>query len=99
MSALGDTILDVPQAARLLAIMLQGSPLPPATVESLAAVNRGLPGREAVPVTERLLETYSALIQSPGSRSGFTSSVASFDEQLGTGDAHSESGVSFGYAL
>lgn len=85
LSALADTIIDVPHAAQLLAVMLQGSPLPPSTVQSLSSIVREnkAPGQSHGPVTERLLETYSALIQSPGSRSGFTSAVASVEDLTG----------------
>ncbi|TCD64553.1 hypothetical protein EIP91_003910 [Steccherinum ochraceum] len=102
LALLEDTIIDIPQAARLLAVMLQGSPLPASTVENLAisSAARTSSSEHTVPVAERLLETYSALIQSPGSRSGFTSSAASTEDLHDADNERSDSErLSFGYAF
>ncbi|KAH8087845.1 hypothetical protein BXZ70DRAFT_910133 [Cristinia sonorae] len=104
LSSLQDTIIDVPHATRLLAIMLQGSPLPPSAVERMAttystAADHGEDGAVA-PVAERLLETYAVMIQSPGSRSGFTSSAASVEDLHGLSFSRSDSpSVSYGLAF
>ncbi|THH33071.1 hypothetical protein EUX98_g1155 [Antrodiella citrinella] len=103
LSSLEDTIIDIPYATQLLAVMLQGSPLPRATVENLALASshsRHDQRRDTLAVTEGLLDTYAALIQSPGSRSGVASSTASVEDLHHPGHAPSESGMSsFGYAL